>query len=242
MRKMKKLTTLLAVLLFATLQCAFAQSTIFGSVVDAKTGSGIPGASVIVKGTIIGGTTNSSGNFAIMNVPNDATLQISFVGDKTVEIEVENQTRFSVKLEPDVQLLGEVTVTADRNQGETVTTAMGIERNPLTLPYAVSVISGDAIRSSGEIFFPRALVGRVPNYLIMGEIPIPYSMRRGFPCPYLIVLDGVPINRDTVEDFIMGLNPEIIESVTVLRGSSTATILYGSGTGCGVIVITLKKR
>ena len=72
---MRKILILFVLLLFAAMQGAFAQSTIFGSVVDAKDRSGIPGASVIVKGTTVGTTTNSSGNFAMMNVPDDAILE-----------------------------------------------------------------------------------------------------------------------------------------------------------------------
>ena len=245
---MRKSITLLVLVLFVALQGAFAQLTIFGSVVDAETGSGIPGASVIVKGTIIGGVTNSSGTFAIMKVPSDATLQISYIGYKTVEIEVENQTRFSVTLEPDVQMLGEVVVTADGNQYQTVTTAMGIERDPTTLTYAVRQITGDELIRAGNQSIVEGLIGRIPG-LHLGKkvdengdlVTILYARgvtSVGGAIPVLFVLDGIPMPG---EKNMSWLNMEDIESITVLP-SANAAILYGSIGANGAIVITTKKR
>ena len=241
---MKKITTILAMLLFAASQGAFAQLTIFGSVVDAKDGSGIPGAYVIVKDTNIGGTTNSSGNFGLMNVPNDAILQVSFTGYKTVEIPVENQSRFEITLEQDVQVLGDVVVTAERNQRETVTTAMG-ERDPRSLTHAAYQVSGDEMRKGGSRSIAEGLVGKVPSlntYLDPYDGLFKISHLRGIsswssgPRPPLYVLDGVPLSGDPTD----WLNIEDVESVTVLS-SANAAILYGSEGAGGVIIITLKK-
>ena len=240
---MKKIIILLTLLLIAVSQGVFAQLTVFGRVADAETGSSIPGASVIVKETIIGGVTNSSGNFALMNVPNDAILQISFVGYKTVELPVENQTRFEITLEPDVQVLGDVVVTADRNQRETVTTPMGIERDPITLPTVARQISGNELRSAGASDIGTALYGKVPGlngYFYDGKFVITHirgiTSFGGAKAP-LYVLDGVPL----AEDPSSWLSIEDIESVTVLP-SANAAILYGSQGANGAIIITMKKR
>ena len=237
---MRKTIILFALLLVAALQGVFAQITIFGSVVDAKDGSGIPGAYVTVKGTNIIGTTNSSGNFAMINVPDDAILQVSFTGYKTVEIPVENQTRFNITLELDIQALGEVVVTAHRNnQPERVGTAMGIDRDEKTLPYAVYQVSEDEIRKSGAKSIAEGLVGKIPGlqtYMGIDGI-LRISLLRGMgDKPPLFVLDGVPLREDPTD----WLNFEDVESVTVLP-SANATMLYGSEGNNGAIIITTKK-
>ena len=244
MMKMNKIIILLAALLVAASQGAFAQLTIFGSVVDAKDGSGIPGAYVTVKDTNIGGTTNSSGNFGLMNVPNDATLQVSYIGYKTIEIAVENKSRFEIKLEQDVQALDEVVVTADKIQRETVTTAMGIERDKASLTTAVYQVSGDEMRKGGSRSIAEGLVGKVPSLHTYvdptdGLVKILYlraiSSFEGAKPP-LYVLDGVPLPGDPTAWLDIGN----IESVTVLP-SANAAILYGSQGVNGVIMITTKK-
>ena len=240
---MKKVIILVALLLVAVSQTSFSQSTIFGRVVDAKDGSDIPGASVIVKGTTIGGVTNSSGNFAIMNVPNDATLQVSFIGFKTFEIAVENQTRFEITLEPDVQVLGDVVVTADKNLTEKITTTFGIERDPKTMTTTTYQISGDELRKGGSKSFAEGLVGKMPglNTYIGEDGLIRISYFRGITSftgakDPLFVLDGVPLSGDPTG----WLDIENIEKVTALP-SANAAILYGSDGANGVVLITTKK-
>ena len=239
---MRKIITLLAILLVTFSQSSFSQSTIFGRVIDAKDGSGIPGASVIVKGTTIGGVTNSSGNFAIMNVPNDSILQVSFIGFKTFEIAVENQTRFEITLEPDVQVLGDVVVTADKNQRETVTTTFGIERDPKTITTATYQISGDELRRGGSTSLQESIYHSVPGVqaqMVRGVFEITHI--RGITSfagarPPLWVVDGIPFEGGSPP-----LDIENVESVTVLS-SANAAILYGSAAANGAIVITTKKR
>ena len=244
---MKKTIILLALLLFAAMQGAFAQITIFGSVVDAKNGSGIPGASVVVKGTTIGGITNSSGNFGLMNVPSDATLQVSYIGYKTVELAVENQTRFNITLEPDVQVLDEVVVTAERTiegfQPGKVE-IMGMVRDIKTLPYAAYQVSGNDL-NLGVRTVAEMLYGRVPSIITYtdpddGMLKISY-LRSYFSFmklkPPLYVIDGMPYPEDPSS----WLNIMEIESITVLP-SANAAMLYGSWGVGGVIIITLKKR
>ena len=239
---MKKRVITFAILLFAAMQGAFAQITIFGGVVDAKDGSGIPGAYVTVKGTNITGVTNNSGNFALMNVPNDATLQVSYIGYKTVEIPIENQTRFNITLDQDAQVLGDVVVTAERTvdgfQPGKVE-IMGVVRDIKTIPFAVTQMSGDELRRSGARSIAEGLWGRVPGLRTYmgrdGFIRIAYirgSASFTAPRPPVYVVDGVPMGDPT--DW---LDMELIESVTILRRS----VLYGSAGYNGVVIVTLKK-
>ena len=238
-----KITTILALLLFAVSQSAFAQSTIFGSVVDSKDGSGIPGAYIIIKGTNITGVTNSSGNFAMMNVPNDATLQVSYIGYKTVELPVANQTRFNITLEPDVQVLEEVVVVAPARVAPPQTVnIMGIERSINSLAAPVRQVSGnELIRVGGSI--ARALSFAIPGLYVIriggqgaGSAEVLFSMRG----PVSYVVDGVPysivrsrgplgMNMEFDDSFLNMFNPHDIESATYVGGPYN------------IIYITLKK-
>ena len=253
---MKKPLILLALLLVAASQSAFAQSTILGRVIDAKDGSSIPGASVIVKGTNIGGTTNSSGNFGLMNVPNDAILQVSYIGFKTFEIAVENQTRFDITLQPDVQVLGDVVVTDRRYVPiEKVETPMGIIRDKKTLTTSIQTISGEELIRASDPNFMRALSNNVAGVHVItnGNTTMMRAIRGvkswshgGAP---LFVIDGVPMARERgdaavyvdITDVINSIDPNNIESITVLK-SANAAMLYGSQAVNGAILITTKKR
>ena len=254
---MKKIIILLALLLVAVSQGAFAQSMIYGRVVDAKNGSGIPGASVIVKGTTTATTTNSSGNFAMINVPNDAILQVSFIGFKTFEIAVENQTRFDVTLESDVQVLGDVIITASVPT-KNVVTMFGIERDLKSLPYVVYQISGDEFRRFGGHSFASTLASNIPSLSVVkishgaGAIELLKGRLDMIICLY--VIDGIPFNirreidsgsgRKVIEyddSLISNIITENIESITYLPSANSA-MLYGSAGAAGAIVIELKKR
>jgi len=248
---MKKITILLALLLVAVSQGAYAQRTITGKAINGEDEFPMPGVSVVVKGTTIGMVTDKDGNFAL-KVPNDATIVVSFTGFKTVQIPLASYsyTQFNITLYPDVIALGNVVVTALRNnQREKVITAMGIERDQKTLTTAISQISGDELRRTGNTDIGKALYGKVPNLTIRTEPGAGGGtsiMLRGagsfeplnnLP---LFVIDGVPLPK-TLEQDLSWINIEDVESVTVLR-SANAAILYGSQGAAGAIVITLKKR
>ena len=162
---MRKVTTLLILLLFAVSQGAFAQRTITGKAINGEDGLGMPGVSVVVKGTTTGMITDKDGNFAL-RVPNDATIVVSFIGYKTVQIPLASYsyTQFNITLYPDAIALGEVVVTGRRyNQRERVITAMGIERDVKTLPYVVYQLSGDELRRGGGFSIAEGLIGRIPG-------------------------------------------------------------------------------
>ena len=253
--KMKKITTLLVLLLFAVSQSALAQKTITGKVINAEDGLGMPGVSIVVKGTTIGMATDSNGNFTL-NVPNGATLIVSFVGYKTVEIPIGNETRFDITLQPDTHVLDDVIVTARVPTIETVVTVMGIERDKKTLTTSIQSISGAELRRADDPNFMNAMNGRVAgvhvntqqNNTVMATFRGIKSWTHGAQAP-LFIIDGVPINNRgssgggmvvDISDVINSINPEDIEDITVIRGQE-GVIRYGSDALNGVVIITLKK-
>ena len=233
---MKKTTILFALLLFVVSQGAFAQRTINGKAIDGENGLPMSGVYVVVKGTTTTGTiTDKDGNFTL-NVPNDATIVVSFIGFKTIEIAVRNQTQFDITLEPDVQTLGDVVVSTTRAERvippeRAIVTAMGIVRDKMSVTTSIQQISGTELvkflRASEGISMEDALNGRIAGYYngqIRGRTS--FNLQRG----PLWVVDGiphapVPFNRDE------------IESITVLKGPQ---VLYGSEGANGVILITTK--
>ena len=110
---MRKSTIMLVFLLFAGVNFAFAQSrTVTGKVTSSQDGLGMPGVSVVVKGTIVGTTTDIDGVYTISVLPAHKALIYSFVGMTTKEVALGNQTTINVVLDPDVFQIDEVVVTA----------------------------------------------------------------------------------------------------------------------------------
>lgn len=246
---MRKMTILLAFLLFAVSQVAFAQKTITGKVISSEDGLGMIGVPVVIKGTVTGTTTDAEGNFSL-NVPNNAAIiVVSFIGNKTVEMPVGNQTQFVIRLEPDVITLGDVVVTA-----------LGIQRDKKTLTYSSQQVEGAEIMKAKDINFMNALSGKSAGLEIKkaasGAGGSTKTVLRGSKSfsgnsAPLYVIDGVPITNRTggqaslwggwdEGDGISQLNPDDIESISLLKGSNAA-ILYGSQGANGVVMITTKK-
>ena len=230
---MKKNITFFALLLFAVMQGAFAQITITGKVINEEDGLAMPGVSVVVKGTTTGMATDTDGSFTL-NVPNDATIVVSFMGFKSVELLVGTQTQFDVTLQTDVNVLGNVVVTETRNRvippERAVVTAMGIVRDIMSLPYSIGLVSrADIERFGGDVM--AAINAKVPGFN-NGQMRGQKSFN--FPRGALWVLDGVPIGTEPPI-----INVEDIESITVLK-SANAAILYGSQAANGAVIITLK--
>ncbi len=232
-----------------SISTSFAQErTISGRVVD-EDGGGLPGVNVILKGTTTGTTTDIDGNYKL-NVPGDAgTLVFSFIGLSPQEIAIGARSSIDVTMSSDVKQLSEVVVTA-----------IGIEREKKALGYAVSDVSGDALKQRAEPDPIRALTGKVPGVNIIGagggvgqatNITIRGSSSLTGNNQPLFVVDGVPFDNSTTrtnDDFRQGnpqsnrafdIDPNNIETMTVLKGASAAA-LYGSRAANGVIVITTK--
>jgi iron complex outermembrane recepter protein len=227
---------------------------ITGKVLD-QTGETLIGASVKIKGTSEGVTTDENGAFTI-SVPDDAVLVISYVGFKTQEIPVAGKTTLNITLQPNEKMMSEVVVTA-----------LGIKREQKALGYAVSTVTSEQINASGNTNFASALYGKAAgvkittapggatsavNIQIRGVNSLNYNTQP------LYVVDGVQIRNNNETGGIGGnstgywddkrirgngildINPTDIESLTVLKGAS-ATALYGSDAASGVVVITTKK-
>lgn len=242
-------------LLFAGSAGAQETKTIKGMVRDV-TGEPLIGASVIEKGTNNGVITDVDVNFTL-TVPADATLSIAYMGYATREIHLakrKKQGDLRVTLREDSQQLKEVVVTA-----------MGIKKDTKRLGYAVSTIESDEIVKAGATNFASAMYGKAPGIRITqtqggsaGAVSINVrglTSITGNNQP-LIILDGVPIRNGGTgksTDFaefgndgqirsngLVDINPEDIESVSVLKGAS-ATALYGSEAANGAVVITSKR-
>ena len=223
-------------------------STCTGIVKDA-TGETVIGASVVVKGTTNGTITGLDGDFSLSGVKKGDIIQISFVGYQTMEIPFDGQP-INVTLKDDTQTLEEVVVTA-----------LGIKREKKALGYAQQELKGDALVASRESNLTNSLSGKVAGLQVVRGSGGPGSSSKivlrgnssisGTNQP-LIVVDGVPMDNFTggVEDAwgnngvdmgngLSDINPDDIESMSVLKGASAAA-LYGSRAGNGVILITTK--
>ncbi len=234
---------------------AFAQ-TVTGRVTDSAGGSALPGVSVFVKGTSVGTTTDVEGRFSINSASPTAVLVFSFIGFTTQEVATDNRTTLDVQLKEDITQLGEVVVTA-----------LGIERETKTLTYAVQQIGGEQLTVARDPNLINSLNGRVAGLTINRANGPGGSTRvvlRGNKSTVnnqaLYVVDGVPMMSPSLPqpsdiwggssgsgtsardagDAISNINPDDIETITVLKGASAAA-LYGSQAANGVILITTKK-
>jgi len=211
---------------------------------------GIPGANVIVKGTQEGTITNAEGNYNIEVPSSDATLIFSYVGFESKEVPVNGRTTINVELAESLESLEEVVVTA-----------LGIERDKRSLGYSVDEVQGKEITMVPQENVLNGLQGRVTGVQInqTGGVGSSIMMTiRGATSlttdnQPLFVIDGQPVNnslnnvqqmgsRNQVDygNPIADLNPQDIESVSVLKGPSAAA-LYGTRAGNGVVIITTKK-
>jgi len=230
---MKKIILLLAV--FLTAQYVVAQQVTVTGVVTAKEdGQPIIGAHVFEKGTGNGASTDFDGKFSI-SVPVGATLEFSYVGMVRENRKVTAAGKLNVVLRIDAKLLDEVVVTA-----------MGVKTEKKKLNIAVQSVSGDALTEGRSANFVTALQGKVAGLSITTGGGSPNSgtnaLIRGVGSlsgiqgnQPLYIMDGIAIQGG-----ISDINPEDIESVTVLKGAA-ASALYGQKASNGVIMIITKK-
>ena len=224
--------------------------SITGKVTSSDDGSPIPGVNVYFKGTQNGTITGTDGGYELSVESASGTLVFSFIGFAIQEISIDGRTTIDVVLEPSVQSLSEVVVTA-----------LGIQRDEASLGYAVGKVDGEGLNRVAQENVLNGLAGKIPGVTInsTGGTGSSVSMvirgatsLRGDNQP-LFVIDGVPVNnslnnisevgRDNRVDYgnaIADLNPENIESVSVLKGPSAAA-LYGSRANHGVVLITTKN-
>jgi len=231
MRKLKTLITCLLAVFLCNI--AVAQNiTIKGKVNDAATGEGVPFASIQVKGTMTGTSTDADGNYSI-DVPRNATLIFSSIGYVNQEAEVNGRSIINILLAPDTENLEEAVITI----------AYGAAKKS-SLTGAISSVTSEKLEARPTSSVTSALEGTVTGVQINNTYGAPGSepsiMIRGNgtingSTSPLYVIDGVPFGGN-----ISDLNPADIESLTVLKDAASAA-LYGNRAANGVILITTKK-
>ncbi len=238
----------LVVLLLLCQTYVFAQNTsVTGKVTDSDN-LPLPGVSVKVSGSNQGTSTDASGNFTI-SVPSTSTLVFTYIGYTSQTLPVQGRTSINVRLEADSKLLEGVIVTA-----------MGITKDQKVLSYATQKVNTDDFQKARELNIGKSLIGRVAGLDVAGTSSgLGGSTRvvlRGDRSitgnnGALIVVDGVPMDNSNYSpgtgnggrdggDGLSSINPDNIESMTVLRGAS-ATALYGSRAANGALLISTKK-
>ncbi len=202
----------------------FAQKANIEGTVRANTGESLPSATVLVKGTTNGVVTDAKGHFVIQAEPKDI-LVVSYVGFETIELAIGNQKVILITLADTKQEIREVIVTA-----------LGIEKEKSTIGFAVQDVKGSELVKAREPNAINALTGKVSGLTVGASSELlgaPTVLLRGYSPLY--VVDGVPVQTDT-----WNINPDDIESYTVLKGPAAAA-LYGSRGQYGAIQITSKR-
>ena len=220
-----------------------------GMVTLAEDDSALPGVSILIKGTTTGTSTDFDGNYSI-EVPANAVLVFSFVGETSQEIAVNGRSVIHVAMEASAEALDEVVVTA-----------LGIKREEKSLGYSVEKVKAEELtrvvhenvlnsmsgKVSGVTISSTGGAGSSVSMVIRGATSLSTDNQP------LFVVDGVPIassvnnvsnvgdrNSPDYGNAISDLDPESIENVTILKGPSAAA-LYGTRAGNGVVLITTKK-
>jgi len=243
-------------LVFALASTANAQNSpppqiIKGTITDATTKEPLIGVSVGIKGTGKGVITDTKGNYTISASPG-AILTFSYIGYKTASVLISNQTQLNVGLLQDAGLLKDVVVTA-----------LGINKEDRAIGYSLSTVKGASLTEVRQNSVVNELEGRVAGVNVTGVATGPNGATnviiRGLTSltgnnQPLYVLDGVPLvsnNYGTTDvqggyggrdfgDGIGDINPDDIESMSILKGAA-ATALYGYRGANGVVLITTKK-
>lgn len=239
---MKTIYKKLLLLLLLMPLTILAQRSVSGTVIDGSTNQPLPGVNVIVQGTTVGSSTDFDGNFTLSRVNNGDVIEFSFVGFKTKTVSFSGQSTIRVVLEEDLAQLDEVVL---------VSVGYGaVRRQDIT--GAVSTVTAKDF-NQGALSTPEQLLnGRVAGVVINSGGGAPGSgsqirIRGGSSLAAsndpLIVIDGLPLDSRSgagVTSVLASLNPNDIESFTVLKDAS-ATAIYGSRAANGVIIITTKR-
>ncbi len=243
----KKINCFLTFLALLFLQSVVAQEIMVTGVVTDTNGSPLPGVNVVEKGTSNGTSTDFDGNYTI-SLPNSATIVFSSLGYATKEASV-NGSSLNISLDEDASQLDEVVVTA-----------LGIKKETKALGYSITEVGGEEIATVKTPNAINSLQGKIAGVNITQNatgaggssrvIIRGNSTLTGNNQP-LYVVDGIPIGNDNNGaaslwggsdggDGVSSINPDEIQSISVLKGGS-ATALYGSRGGNGVILITTKN-
>jgi len=222
---------LLVGLILLNLQASAQSQMISGKVLD-EFGEGLPGATVLVKGTTSGVTTDIDGSFRL-NAEESAVLIVSFVGYKLEEVPVGNRTVLEISLSLDVSSLEEVIVVGYGEKSKATVT--GAVEQVEAKVFADRAITNPALSLQGQT--PGLLVtrgsSRPGNESISMQIRGVTSINGGEP---LCIIDGVPVIG--LREFY-NMNPDDIQSVSILKDAAAS--IYGSRAANGVILVTTKK-
>ncbi|WP_420153415.1 SusC/RagA family TonB-linked outer membrane protein [Siphonobacter sp.] len=239
----KRLSILL--LLLSSLWASAQDRQLTGVVTSSEDGQPLPGVSISIKGTAKGSTTNAEGSYQL-SVSSGNTLVFSYVGFTSKEVVLGDESTLNIQLQMNANSLSEVVVTA-----------LGITREKKALGYSVQEIGGKQLTQARETNLVNALSGKIAGVQVTNSNGAPGASSRmlirgansiGSNNQPLFVVDGVPIDNSnygsgTGVDYGNGagsLNPDDIESMSVLKGPSAAA-LYGSRGANGVVLITLKS-
>jgi len=251
LNKKKSLSkTFVTMMVMCLLICAsvMAQRTVTGTVTNTDTGDPLAGVTVQLKGTTTGALTDVEGSYSVIVEGDNAVLVFSFIGFAQKEVEVGNQATVNVALvETGVEL------------DAVVMTALGVSRDKKAIGYSVTEVDGEEFTEARETNVVKSLAGKVAGVSVSAPAAGPAGSSRviirgnanlaGNNQP-LYVVDGVPIDNTTLGtagmwggvdrgDGISSINPDDIETISVLKGPS-ASALYGSRGQNGVILITTK--
>ena len=247
---MRKNLFLLTAMLFLAAGLFAQNRTVSGRVTDAKSGTAIQGVTVSVKGSTNTSSTDSAGRYIITNVPANSTLMFSFITYKPVEFKLGSSNNFDIVMEEEVKQLNEVVVTAN-----------AVRKEARSLGYATTTIKADELTRGKDRSVLNDLQGKVAGVQISNSSGgVGSSTRivfRGGTSitgnnQALIVMDGVPIDNsqldagDNLNNQVDAgnrgndINPDDIESITVLKGPAAAA-LYGSRASNGALIITTKS-
>jgi TonB-linked SusC/RagA family outer membrane protein len=241
---MRKIATFFSAFLLCGALALAQQKSVTGEVRD-ENGAPIPGATIKIKNGKSGVSAGADGSFSI-SAPSNATFVISAVGFQTVEVSLSGQSQLNISLKVDSRSIGEVVVTA-----------FGVKREQKSLGYSAQNIKGSEITKGDNGNALGALSGKVAGLQVIGSSGTPgaasYIRLRGVTSfgggQPLIVIDGAPIDNSTIGTSLgnvaqsnraLDINPDDIETVTVLKGPAAAS-LYGTEGSDGVIMITTKK-
>ncbi len=243
---MRKILLFFYFVLFSVSALWAQERVVRGKVTTAEDGTPLPGVNVLVKGTMIGTSTDADGNYSISVPASGNVLVFSFIGLKEQEVEIGNRSVVDVQMQTDVTQLAEIVVTG---YGTTLKKEFS---------GAASNISSENISRLPTLSVNQVLQGQASGVMVTSNSGTPgggISVRvrgqasiNGSSDP-LYVIDGVPvvagnISQDgfggQVQNALAGLNPQDIERIEVLKDAST-TAIYGTRAANGVVLITTKR-
>jgi TonB-linked SusC/RagA family outer membrane protein len=256
MKNMKRKWQVFLLLLLLSATGAFAQAvTVKGIIKGSDDGQPLPGVIIKIEGTNTGAVSDANGAYKIEAPSASSKLVFSYVGMQTQTVPAGAGGDVNISLKSGVEMK------------EVVVTALGVSKETKALGYSVSTVSGDAVRESGETNVIESLAAKAPGVQVTGSGGTPGASSKivirgnntltGDNSP-LIIVDGVPIdnsvNNVAAGDYAydpnlsgvnesnraLDINPDDIESVTILKGAAAAA-LYGSKASNGAIIYTTKR-